>query len=141
MDPQEIRRAIDDAIARWNAQDERYFEAYAPDVVVHGLPPEAPGTLEGLRGMFRMMWAAFPDMRADVRQIVVEGDRCGLQLAVTGTHRGEFLGIPATGRTVNVGAMVFLRFDAAGKVAERWQQLDDLALLRQLGAMPAASST
>jgi predicted ester cyclase len=141
MESRDIKRIVLDAIARWNAHDERYFESYTADAPVHGLPPDAPPTLEGLKGMFRAMWIAFPDVVATPLHVIVEDELCAVNLRVTGTHSSEFLGVPATGTAIDVHALVFLRFDADGRVAERWQRLDDVALLRQIGAMPGPAGT
>lgn len=62
----------------------------------------------------------------------------GVRFTFTGTHEGEFLGAPGTGRALEVGDITVLRFEG-GLVVERWNRLDDLALLTQLGALPATA--
>jgi steroid delta-isomerase-like uncharacterized protein len=141
MDSRDIRHTVLAAIERWNAHDKRYFDFYDGGAPVHGLPPDAPATLEGLKAMFLAMWAAFPDVSVEPLHILVDDDLCAVNLRLTGTHRGEFLGIPATGRAIDVHAMTFLRLGADGRVTERWQRLDEVGLLRQLGAMPAPART
>jgi predicted ester cyclase len=71
---------------------------------------------------------------------VAEGDLVAVHLRVSGTHQGEFMGAAPTGTRIEVGVMAFLRFGADGRVSERWTRLDDVALLTQLGLMPAAAA-
>jgi steroid delta-isomerase-like uncharacterized protein len=84
------------------------------------------------------LWVAFPDRVIQVHQIIGEGDRVAARLTWTGTQKGEFSHVPATGRAVEVnGISVFhLR---AGLIAEQWIEQDILALLQQLGAAPGHS--
>ncbi len=78
-------------------------------------------------------FAAFPDLVHNVDQVTAEGDRVVLQITVTGTHKGTFLGIPATGRTISYPSMVTYRI-RDGKITETRAVFDQLALLRQIGA-------
>ncbi len=79
--------------------------------------------------------AAFPDWTSTPDDLVVEGDRVGARWTVRGTHQGPFLGMPATGRTIVMQEAGILRF-RDGRLAELWRVADELALLRQLGALP-----
>jgi predicted ester cyclase len=134
------REAIDRAIERWNAHDDGYFELYAEDVVCHDLPAGLPPTREGLKGLFHQMWASFPDVRIEKVGLVAEGDLAAAHLRASGTHQGEFMGAAPTGNSIEVSAMAFLRFGEDGKVAERWARLDEVALLTQIGLMPAPAA-
>jgi predicted ester cyclase len=134
------RQAVERAIERWNTHDDRYFELYSEDLVCHDQPPGLPPTLEGLKALFHQMWASFPDIRIAPVGLVGEGDLFALHLRASGTHEGEFMGAAPTGNRVEISAMAFLRFDADGKVAERWARIDDVAMLTQLGLMPAPAS-
>jgi predicted ester cyclase len=71
---------------------------------------------------------------------VAEGDRVAGQFSIRGTHAGRLLGIPPTGKPVNVGVMVIARFDSHGKWVEDWACWDQLGLLQQIGVVPAPSS-
>ena len=75
-------------------------------------------------------------MRLVVEDIVASGDRVAVRWTFHGTHQGEFLGIPPTGKPVTMAAIEINRV-RDGKVAEHWVQLDQLGMLRQLGAIPS----
>ena len=71
-----------------------------------------------------------------MQHTVVEGDKVADYLTSTGTHRGEFMGIPPTGKPVATSAIEILRIDDSGRVAERWQRFGAMQLLQQLGVIP-----
>ena len=75
----------------------------------------------------------FPDFRLVIEEQIAEGDQVVTRVTFHGTHRGEYRGIPATGRSVSYGGVAIDRIQG-GKVIEGWHQADDWALLRQLGA-------
>jgi predicted ester cyclase len=137
MSTQAYRNAVELAVDRWNAHDERYFEAYTEDASMHGFPANVPPTVEGVRALFGGMWAAFPDIRVEIEHLGVEDDVAALQLRVRGTHEGEFMGAAPTGNRIDVEVMTFLRFGPEGKIVERWNRMDEVGLLTQLGLMPA----
>ena len=110
-------------------------EVLSPDYVNHGLPAPEPGP-EGFKQLIRMFHAAFPDLYINLEDMVAEGNLVASRGRMTGTHRGDFMGIPATGKPVDVGYMDLWRFDAAGKAIENWVQLDQLGLMQQLGVVP-----
>jgi steroid delta-isomerase-like uncharacterized protein len=123
---------------RINAGDIAGFgDLFADDFVEHqggpGLPPTKEGTLE----FFRMLLAAFPDMRMDVDDMIADGDKSVARVKVTATHKGEFMGVPPTGTRVEVQLIDIMRFDGAGLVCEHWGVADMLSLMQQLGAVPA----
>ena len=86
--------------------------------------------------------AAFPDLRATVESLVAEGDLVAVRWTATGSHRGEHLGVAATGRQVTMAGMAFHRV-ACGQIAETWSIRDAPDLLRQLtgdAATPAVAT-
>ena len=89
------------------------------------------GELEGLVAHWR---TAFPDLRFEVGALVEEGDVVAARLHYTGTHRGTREGVEATGNRIDVDEMMFFRFDQ-GLLVEAWEVQDELALLRQIGAI------
>ena len=99
------------------------------------LPGVAPGR-EGVKQFFRMFKQAFPDGTMTAEHVVAEGDTVAARVTVRGTHQGEFMGIPATGKKVTVGYMDMWRLDG-GKAVENWVRLDMLGLMQQLGAVPS----
>jgi predicted ester cyclase len=77
--------------------------------------------------------AAFPDRVDVIEQVIADGDRVGLLFRVTGTHTGNFFGIPPTGKRVDVYEVALLRI-VNGQMVEGWFMMDEAELLRQLGA-------
>ena len=109
---------------------------YAPGFVAHYPGPLGWSGIEGTREAFRVLRSAFPDWTETVEDIVAEGDRVVTRFRSSGTHRGEFLGIAPTGKTVEMTEMALFRIEN-GKVAEQWGNHDLLGLLTQLGAVPS----
>jgi predicted ester cyclase len=124
---------------RINAGDIAGFgDLVADDFVEHGgggpgFPPTKEGTLE----FFRSLLAAFPDMRLTVEDLIAGRDKAVARVKVTGTHKGEFMGVPPTGTRVGVELIDIQRFDNAGLVCEHWGVADMLSLMQQLGVVPA----
>lgn len=111
-------------------------ELIAPGYVDHrGGPPGREGFKVGLA----MVRAAFPDWTSIPADLVVEGDRVAGRWTVTGTHEGDFMGIPATGRSITMAEAGVLRFED-GRLVELWRVADELALLRQLGVLPTPTA-
>lgn len=90
---------------------------------------------EGFRQVVAFWHTGLSDISSTIEDIFAEGDRIAVRVRFTATHSGEFMGIPATGRTLTFSGLNILRI-AEGKLAEQWVQNDDLALLQQLGAIP-----
>lgn len=97
-------------------------------------PGQGPG-VEGLKNVLRGMKAAFPDMHWTVEEQIAEGDKVLTRFEWTGTHRGPFLGVPATGRPVKVWGMVVDRFEN-GKIKDTRIIMDSLGMMMQLGVIP-----
>ena len=118
---------------------DRAEEVVASDFIDHApLPGQAPG-LEGAKRKWAMYLTAIPDLRVTIEDLVAEGDKVAVRRSYEGTHQGELLGIPATGKQLQVGSISIFRL-VDGKIAENWEQLDRLALLQQLGVIPAPSA-
>ncbi len=131
---------IANAVDKLNAGDVAgYVTAlYAPDCLFHGFPDAFPPTRDGIADFFRVLISAVPDARIDAKDLVAEGDRVALRFVLTGTHRGELFGAAGTGRSLEVEGITVVRF-VDGVVAERWNRLDDIGLLTQLGVLPVAT--
>jgi predicted ester cyclase len=95
---------------------------------------EARG-LEAVTGLIGPFFAAFPDLRDEVGELLAEGDQVRARSTWRGTQRGEFFGVPPTGKEVAVAGISTYRV-AGGKVAEEWWLEDLLGLVQQLGAIP-----
>ena len=130
-----LQRFIDDVI---NAQDldGALVEMVAENFVeLNPLPGQGPGRA-GLADVLGMMFAGFPDLRWTLHDTLVEGDRVMGFSTWTGTHEGEFMGIPATGRTATIEAWTIDRF-RDGIFVESRIIIDVAGLLGQLGVLPA----
>lgn len=119
----------------WRTGDVNVFDdVLSPDFVHHspGLPPN----LEGMKQAIPMFRSAFPDMELTVENVVAEGDRVADHVTVRGTHKGELMGVPPTGKKVQFAEMHISRIKD-GKIVERWGQWDALGMLQQIGAIPS----
>ncbi len=105
------------------------------DLVEHQEMPGIPPGKEGVRAFFTAFHGAFPDLHAEIEGLVSEGDEVWVYAVMTGTHQGEFLGIPATGKQVSVTMVDRVRV-RDGKAVEHWGVSDDLGMLTQLGVVP-----
>ncbi|GAC1533558.1 MAG: hypothetical protein NVS2B7_00850 [Herpetosiphon sp.] len=110
-------------------------ELIALNYVNGSWPMPVPGR-EGFKQVLSMFFTAFPDMQVTVDDVVAEGHTVTGRGTWHGTHRGDFMGIPATGKQVEVPFMDFWSMEQ-GRFSKNWVQQDILALLQQLGAIPA----
>ena len=108
----------------------------ADDFVEREEIPGLPPTKEGVVQYFRLLLAAFPDMQMDVKDVIAGGDKAVARLEVSGTHKGEFMGIPATGNPVSVNLIDITRFGDDGLAREHWGVADLLSMMQQLGVIP-----
>ena len=102
------------------------------------VPPGWPPGRDGLKAFIRTFRTAFPDFRYTVEDTVCEGDKIAVRASAQGTHRGEFLGIPPTGKRATWTEMHLGRI-ADGKFVEHWANADQLGLFQQLGVVPEPS--
>ena len=109
----------------------------ADDFVEREEIPGIPPTKDGVIQYFRLLLAAFPDMRMDVEDIIASGDKAVARVRVTGTNKGEFMGMPATGKSVSVKLIDITRFGDDGLAREHWGVVDQLGMMQQLGVIPA----
>jgi steroid delta-isomerase-like uncharacterized protein len=124
-DPELISKTIDELVE--------------PDAQIRTpLPIEATGA-QLLKEVFGRLRRAFPDLRVNVEDVIAEGDKVVSRNSVTGTHKGEYMGIPPTGKSISYNEIFIARF-VDGRVAETWGVVDVLSQMRQLGALPGGSS-
>jgi predicted ester cyclase len=139
----EVSEEVDNKaiVRRWI---ETFNNPYTPqtevDVLAPGYFTHAPGLpgpldLEAWTQFTASFVEAFPDLRLTVEDIFSEGDMVAARVAFRGTHRGEFQGIPPTDKHVAFSSIEIDRM-VEGKVQEHWFELDQLGLMRQLGALP-----
>jgi steroid delta-isomerase-like uncharacterized protein len=110
-------------------------ETCAPNVVYH----QATGTnirgLKDFKQFFSDLFNAFPDFHMTIDDIVAEGDKAVIRYTYTGTHKGAFMGIPATNKKVTGWTIQIDRF-VGGKCVEAWERMDTLGFMQQLGVVP-----
>jgi steroid delta-isomerase-like uncharacterized protein len=104
----------------------------APDVVDHSAFPGQPPGLAGMKQRWAMIFEAFPDFEVTIHAIVAEGDLVALRTTGRGTHRGTFMGIPATGRTIHFTETNFNRI-VDGRQVEHWADRSVFEVMKQLG--------
>lgn len=127
-----VRRCIEEMEkGNWGIFD----ELVARDYVYHMSGRPEPLTREETEELTRAIRAAFPDGRVTIEDMIAEGDKVVTRYASSGTHKGDFMGIPATGEKVVATGIVISRI-AQGKIAEDWEEFDALGFLQQLGAIP-----
>lgn len=117
-------------------RDAAWWERFiAPDFERHD--PGLDFVVRGPAGVARLgevLHSAFSDIEMHVAEVIAEGDRVLARLRFTGRHTGEFQGAPATGNTVDVKVMDYFRV-AEGRLAEHWALMDNLSMLKQVGAI------
>jgi len=111
-------------------------EIVEPDVLIRTPSPiEATGA-EALKEVFARLHRAFPDLHVTVEDVIAEGDRIAARNSVTGTHRGDYMGLAPTGRRVTYNEMFIVRF-VDGRIAETWGVVDVFSQMKQLGVIAA----
>ena len=109
-------------------------ELLAANFVNHSFP-EIPKGPEGFKQVFKMWRSGFPDLQMTVEDMVAEGDKVACRLTSRATHKGEFMGIAATGKQVTSTSISIQRV-AGGKLVESWVEMDRLGMMQQIGVIP-----
>ena len=137
MDHAATARRLYDLI---NAGDiDAFGDLLADDFVEHEEMPGLAPSKDGVKSFFRMQLAGFPDLRLDVADVIADGDKVVARVRYTGTQDGEFMGMPATGTSVDVQLIDIFRFDDDGRVIEHWGVIDLLTMMQQLGGVPVGA--
>ena len=110
-------------------------ELFASDYIYHGPQGQEFRGTETLKQLLSNYLEAFPDLHMEIKDLIVEGDKIVSRVISRGTHKGEFHGIPPTGKEVT-GTIILITRIADGKFVEDWESRDDLGLLQQLGVIP-----
>jgi steroid delta-isomerase-like uncharacterized protein len=130
----ENERVVQKIIEAVNRHDVDVEMEYMADDMTYVNDSVGTSDKNGFRDALVMFYAAFPDVKYQLNQMVSEGDTVVVELTVTGTHRGEFLGVPPTSKKINTHLAVVMEMQA-GKV-KRWRTYTDTAtLMRQLEAI------
>lgn len=108
----------------------------APSYINHtpSTPNPSPGP-EGLKPIVLAMRSAFPDLHYEIKDLIATEDKVVMRVVMTGTHRGDLFGLPATGKKVSV-EQINIEHLRDGRIVEHWRVTDELTLMRQLGAVP-----
>ena len=118
----------------WNKHNIAAFEKYhTADFISHY--PEGDMNGEQVKGLCQAYFSAFPDLHITADDLIAEGDKVVKVWTAHSTHKGEFMGIPATGKAIVVKGMEVFRI-ADGKIAENWVIMDNLGMMQQLGVIP-----
>ena len=120
----------------WNTGDLSIAdEIYSPKVVNHA--PYVPNVedLEGCKNCVSQIHTGIPDFQVKVEDLIAEDNKLVSRWVASGTHKGVFFGIPATGKKICWSGMTIYRFDS-GKIVETWWNEDSLSMLQQLGVIP-----
>ena len=132
-DPKTVVRRFYDEVSAGNL--DIVDELVADDFVEHEEFPGIEPNKEGVKQFFALFRSAFPDLRMEPHEMVAEGDLVCARVTMTGTHEGEFMGMPASGKPVEVQAIDMLRI-GDGQATEHWGVTDAMTMMQQLGAIP-----
>lgn len=139
--PENIQRLVDSVIELWNTGNpEVAKQLYAENAERYD--PNQPEPNRGPQQITRYISevrTGFPDFKLEIKQRTAEGDRLVTHWTCTGTHKGEFQGIPPSGKRINISGLALARIEN-GRVAEERVYFDRLTMLEQLGAVPRATS-
>jgi steroid delta-isomerase-like uncharacterized protein len=138
MGVEENKVTVTEAIDAFNDLENRrkYLDVHDPSVTAHGLGSPEPVDFDGVVQFYETLWSAFPDVEATIEDMIGEGETVCFRATVRGTHQGEFLGAPASGKEFAMSVQNIYRF-RDGKVVERWSNPDLLGLMVQIGSIPA----
>ena len=129
------RRFMEEVVNRGNIS--LVDELVAPDFVEHEeLPPGITPGREAIKQLPAIFRSAFPDFKVTIDDLIAEGDKVVVRTTWSGTHKGEFMGLAATGKGVSFGVIDIIRI-AGGKFVEHWGQMDNMGMMQQLGVVPA----
>jgi steroid delta-isomerase-like uncharacterized protein len=132
-----IRRFVEEV--QNEKSEDAYWELNDPDFVnLAPLPSGVPADREGGFAYLFGLMNAFPDSRVTIDDMIAEGDQVVTKKTFTGTHTGDFAGIPATGKHVTLQFVDIMRV-RHGKIVEHWNCIDQLSFMQQLGVIPAPS--
>jgi steroid delta-isomerase-like uncharacterized protein len=131
-----FQRMVDDL---WNNRNlavaDELFSPNAPNNIP--IAPDLPAGPAGAKALASVFHTAFPDLKVTVDRVHAMGDRVAGRVFEEGTHQGEFLGVPASGKTVDFTKIGLFRIEN-GKIAESWYEFDSLRVMQQIGAIPGA---
>ena len=123
----------------FNQKEMSAFDAYfSPTLIDHALPAGLPAGFEGRKIFVSAFLSAFPDIHVYVEDTVAEGNKLVTRWSARGTHKGDLMGIPPTGKAVSITGIAIDHFEN-GQSVEHWEVIDQLGLMQQLGVIPTPS--
>ncbi len=132
----EAEELVNTIIKAWSTKDWALLETvHATDWIDHS-SPDGMNDLNALKGQFGLFTQSFPDLDGELVSIIANGDDVAYQYIMRGTHEVDFMGIPATGKKIEMRGMTFLKM-VDGKCTEAWGLMDQMTLMKQIGAIPA----
>jgi steroid delta-isomerase-like uncharacterized protein len=132
-----VRRFVD-VISTGDAEviSKAIDESVDPDVLIHmPLPIQATGA-QALKQVWAMLLRGLPDVHVTLEDLIAEGDKIVSRNTVTGTHQGEYMGLPPTGKSITYNEIFIFRF-TNGRIAEMWGIVDVFSQMKQLGVIAA----
>jgi steroid delta-isomerase-like uncharacterized protein len=131
VDVQQNEAALMRAVEAWNSGDvDSYMELYAENIKLHAGTYDFPDK-KAVEGMYKGFHAATSDLRLDIHETLGDGDRLAVRYTVTGTHTGELMDIPPTGREISITGITIMHFENR-RVVERWDSDDSAEVLSRL---------
>lgn len=133
---EDITQLARDYMTAFRNRDEAWWDHYiAPEFVRHdpGLDFEVRGP-EGMRKLGEFLHRAFSQVELPISDAVMQGDKVLLRLRMQGVHTGDFNGTPASGERIDIDVMDLFRV-ADGRLVEHWALMDNLGMLKQIGAL------
>jgi steroid delta-isomerase-like uncharacterized protein len=125
-----IVRQLHEALDSQNIN--RLIEFFAPGAVAHGAGPHEDVTAENAAKFLEPFYQAFPDLTHSIEDIFAKGDMVAARILIQATHKGDLMGIPATGNRVRYYQIIILQV-VDGKIKESWRITDSLGMMQQLG--------
>ncbi len=128
--------------ARWYVEEvfnkhdlNTLLTCFAQDIYGHSLPPGVPNGIQGVTIWFSALFGGFSDIRADVDEIIADGDTVIYRGTMTATHDGQFLVLPPSGKKAVVPVIEVWRIQD-NKIVEHWGGIDTFSMMQQLGVIP-----
>ena len=133
-----VRRWFEEVINQGNVEvvDNICMRCVPSFVVIQGVANPPPQGLEGVKELIRTLRTSFPDLHFTIEDQIAEDDKVASKVTIRGTHRGEFMGMPATGKQINISGVSIWRV-ADGQLVEESVSWDTLGMMQQLGVVPS----
>jgi steroid delta-isomerase-like uncharacterized protein len=136
-----VRDILHQAFQALNSKADRshYFDLHDNSLVTHGLPENFSSDKEGMKKFYSEVFRAFPDANFSLDHVIAEGNEAACMFSLTGTQKNEFMGVPPSDKQIKIDGMIFFRFRAS-KIVERWEIIDIVSAMKQLGARQQLSA-